>query len=149
MQLGLLVLLPPFGLSSPLLRNYLGRYSSSWFLFSAHMAPCKYGICSLVAAVLFPMVSFGSPSSYTEVLPRQYSSKVGCAHGPSSRGCWDTDHDITTDYQLNWPNTGNVVEVRCWAVYTSESIPLLTSSLCSTTLKLRIRPAHLMASRDR
>src|SRR5947207_2193293 len=77
------------------------------------MAPRNYGIRSLTAAALFAMASFGPTGSYVEALPQEVSSrKVGCVHGPRSRDCWDDDHDIATDYNLNWPNTGKVAEVR-------------------------------------
>ena len=39
-------------------------------------------------------------------------SSSQCVHGPKSRRCWRTGFDITTDYELRWPNTGATRQVR-------------------------------------
>lgn len=34
-----------------------------------------------------------------------------CLNSAENRQCWDGTHDINTDYYLNTPDTGRVVEV--------------------------------------
>jgi hypothetical protein len=34
-----------------------------------------------------------------------------CINSAENRQCWDGTHDINTDYYLNTPDTGRVVEV--------------------------------------
>jgi hypothetical protein len=67
-----------------------------------------------MAGVLSSIALLGPAGSCAEALPQEVAPpKHGCTHGPRSRGCWDKGHDITTDYNMNWPDTGKVVEVRC------------------------------------
>lgn len=33
-----------------------------------------------------------------------------CTNGPSTRACWGYGYSIATDFDLDWPVTGNVVE---------------------------------------
>lgn len=39
-------------------------------------------------------------------------SNGGCVHGPKDRRCWTAGFDIQTDYELHWPDTGTVRQVR-------------------------------------
>lgn len=41
-------------------------------------------------------------------------SSPDCKNGPKSRGCWEKDRNITTDWDVDWPRAGNVVEVGYW-----------------------------------
>ena len=55
-------------------------------------------------------------------------SNGGCVHGPKDRGCWTDGFGIQTDYELHWPDTGNVRNVRlqdCSGLYSAQrcSIP--------------------------
>ncbi|KAF2460474.1 laccase [Lineolata rhizophorae] len=34
----------------------------------------------------------------------------GCRNGPLSRGCWNDGFSINTDFDVDWPDTGNVVQ---------------------------------------
>ncbi|GAB7365366.1 hypothetical protein MBLNU230_g6445t1 [Neophaeotheca triangularis] len=36
-------------------------------------------------------------------------SASSCTHGPNSRGCWDGQRSIDTDFDSNWPTTGRTV----------------------------------------
>lgn len=81
-----------------------------------------------MAAALSAMASFGPAGGYAKALPQEHASqKREYTHGPHSRGCWDKDHDINTDYALNWPDTGKVVEVRCWVCMHWDQCSLPTS----------------------
>lgn len=49
--------------------------------------------------------------------PRQYPTRSSpgvpdpeCTNGPSTRACWGDGFSIATDFDLDWPVTGNVVE---------------------------------------
>ena len=35
-----------------------------------------------------------------------------CVHGPEDRACWTDGYGIETDYELDWPDTGKVRQVR-------------------------------------
>lgn len=35
-----------------------------------------------------------------------------CTHGPTSRGCWTAGYSIDTDYDYNFPTTGNAVSYQ-------------------------------------
>jgi hypothetical protein len=42
---------------------------------------------------------------------------TGSKHGPNSRGAWDGEYDISTDYDLKWPTTGKTVKVTLFASF--------------------------------
>lgn len=37
------------------------------------------------------------------------SAKSTCTNGPTSRNCWSAGYDIDTDFDKDWPSTGNTV----------------------------------------
>ena len=68
----------------------------------------------MITAALLAVTSFGPTVSYAEALSQRTAlSKRECTNGPYSRNCWDTDHNIATDYDRKWPDTGKIVEVCC------------------------------------
>ena len=51
-----------------------------------------------------------APSADADILPRQAGGGPTC-NTPDNRACWNEDFNITTDYEVKIPETGNVVRV--------------------------------------
>ncbi|KAF2123461.1 multicopper oxidase [Dothidotthia symphoricarpi CBS 119687] len=59
-------------------------------------------------ATLVGLVALLLPSATALSLP-PYRRAQNTTHGPTSRDCWDGTHNIDTDMDITWPNTGKTV----------------------------------------
>jgi hypothetical protein len=66
--------------------------------------PLLLGAASLAAALL--------PREALPLKTGLDKRAQGCSNGPNHRDCWYGNYDINTDYENEWPNTGNIREVR-------------------------------------
>jgi hypothetical protein len=65
-----------------------------------------------IVPVLLGLASFAAA-----LVPREIDTQLdkrarSCRNGPNSRNCWYGKYDINTDYENEWPDTGDVVDVR-------------------------------------
>ncbi|KAG0125732.1 Cupredoxin [Tuber indicum] len=73
-------------------------------------------LSAFLGIVIITTTASALPSLFTapttEVLaPKLFSKRIAnCAHGPTTRNCWDGGRDINTDYYSNFPLTGRVRE---------------------------------------
>lgn len=60
-----------------------------------------------------PPPQFSTSQYPTSQYPKPTPSEVPdpeCTNGPSTRACWGDGYSVATDFDLNWPVTGHVVE---------------------------------------
>ena len=89
-------------------------------------------------------LSFSSPSESAltaatglNVAESPIHSAGECINGPKSRRCWTAGFDIQTDYELRWPDTGKIRQVRLQdgkPLYSAQRSSTLWYSQMSTSL---------------